>query len=448
VPAAAWGDTLELVGTLRDFNDSHPDFEGTIATDRGLVEAEIGPDARPVYAHGAEGTATTSGPANFYQWYHDVDGVNAAMPFTLVLENSVDEPAVFQFHDSSFFPIDGQLLGNQGRNHNFHFTLEVHAHFTYGGGESFAFTGDDDLWLFLNGALVIDLGGVHGAQPGDVSLDDVAEAIGLEVGGVYNFDLFFAERHTTESNFRITTSIAFLPPKEGDSDDVDATVDNCPFEDNADQLDSDDDYEGDACDNCPEVANALQRDADEDGVGDACDNCLVVPNSDQTDADADGLGDLCDNCRDAFNPGQADLDGDDLGDPCDDDADGDGVPGDRDCDDLDAGETGVCAPADEEADTGPTDAGDDVGPQPDSGAADTGSGGADTGEGAVDLGGIDVSGGADGGSVGPAEEGGGSAGVPESEACDCAAAAGRSGAPLAALVCSLLIVLVAARRRR
>jgi hypothetical protein len=55
--------------------------------------------------------------------------------------------------------------------------------------------------------LVIDLGGVHGAMSAGVALD----SLGLTSGNDYSFDLFFAERHTTQSNFRIDTSIKLKP---------------------------------------------------------------------------------------------------------------------------------------------------------------------------------------------------------------------------------------------
>ena len=70
---------------------------------------------------------------------------------------------------------------------------------------------------------------------------------------------------------------------DGDLDGIPDLVDNCPFNDNADQLDVDGDGVGDDCDddadgddilnladNCPLLANPGQEDADEDGVGDAC----------------------------------------------------------------------------------------------------------------------------------------------------------------------------------
>lgn len=58
--------------------------------------------------------------------------------------------------------------------------------------------------MFIDDKLAVDLGGVHGAASGSVALD----ALSLTLGETYDFDLFFAERHTTESNFRIDTSIA------------------------------------------------------------------------------------------------------------------------------------------------------------------------------------------------------------------------------------------------
>lgn len=204
VPATTQAN-ITLATTIRDFHASHPDFEDGIATDRGFVATTIGADRNPVYIGGA-GTATTHGAANFDQWYNDVGGVNLSMPYNLVLTDVGG--GIYRYENTSFFPIDGLLFGNEGNGHNYHFTLELHSQFTYELGQTFNFTGDDDVFVFINDQLAIDLGGVHPAQSASVNLD----ALGLTVGQNYAFDLFFAERHTTESNFKMETSIVFEQP--------------------------------------------------------------------------------------------------------------------------------------------------------------------------------------------------------------------------------------------
>jgi fibro-slime domain-containing protein len=199
----------KLRGTIRDFSSSHPDFELPLFGDQseyGIVGLELGPDDKPVYLGGRN--ITTSGAASFDQWYRDVPGVNESKAMELELQELTGEPGMFAYDDQTFFPIDGELLGNERRFHNFHFTFEATTTFKYIGGEVFRFEGDDDMWVFINRRLAIDLGGIHGRKPARVSLDERAGALGLELGGTYSLHFFFAERHTDASTFTIETTIA------------------------------------------------------------------------------------------------------------------------------------------------------------------------------------------------------------------------------------------------
>lgn len=194
--------------TVRDFTEAHKDFESFAGTApfTNLVQENLGADKKPVYAPPGP-TSMTTGKAEFDQWYRDVEGVNVQIP--LDIEFTETSPGVFVYDNSSFFPIDGMGLGNGPMQaaHNYLFTTEAHTLFTFKGGEQFTFRGDDDLWVFINGKLAVDLGGLHPAVMGSVSLDAEAGRLGIVKGNTYPMDIFHAERHTDESNYRVETTI-------------------------------------------------------------------------------------------------------------------------------------------------------------------------------------------------------------------------------------------------
>jgi fibro-slime domain-containing protein len=218
----------------------HPDFEHFTSNQvvPNLVSATLGADNEPVFNSLGTPVVLTSA-ADFCWWYHQTgcSGAGSTNPFDkLVYLDAPGNPtsltlaqqgatSVYTFSTFTFFPIDG--LGwnagaspqtgidcnNQG-GHNFSFTSELHYLFTYSAATAagampavFNFTGDDDVWAFINGQLVVDLGGLHQMRNGSVTLNTAeAATLGLTDGGWYSIDLFQAERHTCASNYTLGLS--------------------------------------------------------------------------------------------------------------------------------------------------------------------------------------------------------------------------------------------------
>lgn len=267
------GPQITLNATIRDFKEfnvgggDNPDFEigntlDTIADDnKGLSEAttpwgpytKIANDASvgaqfpldiiqtdlddagiPQYTttsryDGGVRTATTHGKAFFDQWYRDVAGKNVKLLIPIVLDRNQagvyvydsavtgvplgdaaapgDNPA-----NKEFFPIDDAGFGNQGQAHNYSFTVELRTEFQFKGNETFTFSGDDDVFVFINRKLAMNIGGIHEAFRKTIDLAQMKDQLGLVVGEVYKLDFFQAERHRTESNLRIETTLGLAPP--------------------------------------------------------------------------------------------------------------------------------------------------------------------------------------------------------------------------------------------
>ncbi|KAL5007409.1 hypothetical protein ScPMuIL_016215 [Solemya velum] len=229
-------DTNDIPLTFQyyDFSTAHPDFDGVNSI---LVTS-------PIYIPSPYGAwlAVLNTPTadSFSDWFRYVPGTNEVFEQTVVLEL---QSGLHQYYSDSFFPVDGKGYESQGQTdcsgdlHNFGFTSAVRVGLEFTGREKLTVGGGEELWLYINKVLVLEViadlnGGPLPCQKIDLSPasstggGEMVPEVGVIIGGictglhpspaaafnleleknqVYHFDLFHTERHLCKSQLLIQT---------------------------------------------------------------------------------------------------------------------------------------------------------------------------------------------------------------------------------------------------
>ena len=188
------------------------------ALEQGIVDFQLGEDYYPVAIGGR--LTPNRGVTDFKRWFNNVEGKSQNYSNNLTLNYSGSE---FSYFNDDFYPLDqvefskGDVTNQDGHNHLFTMALAAPFRILKSGDENFEITADDDTFVFVGDKLALDMGGVHGALKGKITIDKdgkINTAIGdeefafsgISIDGQSDsvIRIFHADRDSSESVFKIT----------------------------------------------------------------------------------------------------------------------------------------------------------------------------------------------------------------------------------------------------
>jgi fibro-slime domain-containing protein len=239
IPAADYEfpPTLRLWGTIRDFRgrlDSlgHLDFglPNAPPNTNWTIGTRLDDDGKPVAAKppalGMTSQRTIHSEASFATWFRDTPCQNLSRPRVLILHRAASYGHTPE-NPRWVYGVGGGSLGMSadrcyndaydfisGWNYgvNLSWTMEFGFSFVYRQDKSqwLHVSAGSDVWVYLDGKLLIDIGGRSKPTFGAVDLNSVAASLGLVDAQSYDLKIFIANRYrAAQPNFQIWLNFPF-----------------------------------------------------------------------------------------------------------------------------------------------------------------------------------------------------------------------------------------------
>lgn len=215
-------------------------FDSTFV-DNSSSQTSVGQSAVEYDAVNGTIRNTSAAGKSFSYHFGGETGFTSSYPFTPIRDvNGNQTPTQSPYpRDTGVNAPDMTVDGDPEYAHrNYNFVLQSNAEFIYHADDQlyFQFEGDDDVYLFINNELVVDIGGAHSVVGSKMYLNDYvewawevlsnptaysakeverAEKLALVEGNSYSFDFYYMERHGYGSNMRIFTNFQLTDTQLG-----------------------------------------------------------------------------------------------------------------------------------------------------------------------------------------------------------------------------------------